>query len=272
LLNCRRIGLGVLLGIVVASGVEAQLPMGGGGETIPIPPPVGPTGLALGLETGLFHQADDLVSPLRYAGVGFGASIRVGFSSLSAIRSVTLSYTSPRLESRATEEGEHVQEGSRSGFELLALRRFGSFRDGRLSFLMGGALSGQFALYDHRYTRTDEESWLHAFGLLEPGIGWSATLPWGGQLWQAVTVPLFGLVFRPGWEGLTEAPKGVWVGPGEVEGFQQSLNYQQPVGGRFRLGISYGFRTLRYSEPRTLALSASRLSLFGTLWERGRGP
>jgi len=41
-----------------------------------------------------------------------------------------------------------------------------------------------------------------------------------------------------------------------VEGFHQSLNYLHPVGSRSQLGVSYGFRGLRYTDP--IALLTNR--------------
>jgi hypothetical protein len=231
----------------------------------------GPTGLAIGLETRLHHQVDELVSPLRYSGFGLGAGVRWGFSTEGGIRSLSGSFGSPRLTSTATEGGSHYQEGTRVDARFVALQRVGSFKDGRFTLFLGVAATLDAALYRHWYTREDKESWIHAFGLVHPGFGWSLLLPGGGQLWQEVTVPLAGVAFRPGYEGLTEAPKPAWVGPGDVGGMDQAFHYLQPLGRRFRLGITYSFAGLSYSEPQPLTLTRQGLSFFLTLWEGRAG-
>ncbi len=267
----KRASVGLILLAVAPPLLAAQgLPVGGERAGLQFPE-AGPSGIAIGLDLALFHQADDLVSPLRYSGLGYGLTLRVGMSTPSSIRVLSASHSRPQLDSRATGGGGHLQEGHRASLEVMALQRVATLSGGGLSLFLGGSIAGDFALYDHRYTRTDSEGWLHAFGLLEPGLGWSADLPWGGRLWQSVTVPLFGLVFRPGYEGLTEAPEATWAGIGEVEGVQQSLHYLHRVGGLSRLGLSYGFSALRYKKPRTLSQSRHSLTLSLTIWGGGGG-
>lgn len=217
----------------------------------------------------LHHQLDELVSPLRYSGVALGPGFRWGFSTEGGIRSLTASYGSPRLTSSATQRGSHYQEGPRASARLTVLQSVGSFGEGRLRVFLGGAVTGEFALYEHWYTREDKENWIHAFALVQPGVGWSLTLPWGAQLWQEVTFPLMGAALRPEYQGLTEAPKGTWVGPGDLEGIDQALHYLQPFGKRFQAGIMYAFTGLTHAEPQTATWTCQSLSLFVTLWRGG---
>jgi len=222
--------------------------------------------VAVALEVRLHHQLDEQVSPLRYSGVAFGPGLRWGFSTEEGIRSLTASYGSPRLTSSATHRGSHYEEGSRAGARLTMLQRVGSFREGRLRLFLGGAISGDLAYYEHWYTREDRENWVHAFALVRPGVGWSLTFPGGAQLWQEVTIPVMGVAVRPGYEGLTEAPRAVWVGPREVKGVDQALHYLQPLGKRFRAEITYALASLSHSDPRALTWIRQSLSLFLTFW------
>jgi len=102
-------------------------------------------------------------------------------------------------------------------------------------------------------------------------VGWSVALPRGGQLWQEVTIPLLGVALRPGYQGLTEAPKAAWVGPGDVKGVAQALHFLAPLGNRFRFGITYAFAGFSYSEPQTLTWTRQSLSLSLTFWRRASG-
>ena len=267
----RRLLWAATLSMVVALGPvagKAQEARSGGHVPDTV---MGPRGLALGIESRFHNQVDDLVSPLRYSGVGFGPGLRWGFSGPSGIRDVTASYGSPRLTSSATARGSHFQEGHRFDTRLMVLQRVGSLGSGRVSFFLGGSIAGHFALYQHWYTREDKESWVHAFGLLQPGFGWSAELPRGGQLWQDVTFPLLGVAVRPGYEGLTEPPTAVWVGAGDVKGVDQAIHFLQPMGKRFRLGLTYAFAGLSYAEPQELAWNRQSLSLWVTVWNGGVG-
>lgn len=227
---------------------------------------VGPRGLTLGLEAHLHRQADDLVSPLRYSGLSWGPSLGFGFSTPVEIRWVGLTLGYPKLTSFQTEAGAHLQKGYRADLELAVFHRVAGFRKNSLAFYLGGELRGDFALYDHWYSPEEKESWMHFFGLLQPGGAWSSSLPWGGEVWQKVTIPLMGLVMRPGYQGMTEIPDVVWEGVGGVTGFHQSIHYLQPLGARTRLGISYDYLALRYSHPRPLAWTRQGFTLFMTVW------
>ena len=261
-----RAGACFLLPALAPGGAGAQGTPAGGGGFRPEP-----RGLAVALEMHLHHQQDELVSPLRYSGVGFGPGLRWGFSTEVGIRSLTASYGSPRLPSSATEKGSHYQEGSRAHARLTVLHRVGSFSGGRLAVFLGGALAGDLAYYRHWYTREDKERWIHAFALAQPGVGWRLTLPRGGQLWQEVTFPLMGVAVRPGYEGLTEAPKAAWVWPVDLKGVDQALHYLQPLGRRLHAGITYAFAGLTHSEPQDLTWTRHSLSFFVTLWRGGDG-
>jgi hypothetical protein len=254
-----------LLLAVAAIGAGAQnstIPEGGGGRLM------GPSGLAIGLEGSLHSQADELVSPLRYHGTGLGPTLRIGFSVPSQIRSLTFGYGNPRLTSRATSGMGQHETGPRVGLAILLMHRVASLFRGRVSLFLGGSVTGHLATYDHWYTEEEKEHWVHFFGLLEPGVGWRATLPGGGVIWQELTVPLAGAVVRPPYQGLTETPDPAWVGPGAVEGFTQGLHYLHPLFGGFRLGLTYGFVGLRYGNPRPLAWTRQNLALFLTVWDR----
>lgn len=253
----------------VPAGAQVTPPGTGG---YPSPALVtGPTGLALGVEATLHTLVDELVSPLRYSGFSIGPGLRWGFSSSSGIRNLTASYGAPRLTSSATRKGSHFQEGHRFDARLVLLQRVASVGHGRVSLYLGGTAAGRFALYHHWYTREEKESWMHAFGILMPGFGWSAELPWGGQLWQDLALPLVGIALRPGYEGLTKVPEAEWVGVGDVRGLDLALHYQQPMGRRFRLGFTYDFNALRYPEPQPVAGNRQSFNLFVTLWEGGGG-
>ena len=261
----RSTAVVLLLLVVAATGAGAQesdLPEAGGGRL------TGPSGLAIGLEGTLHNQADDLVSPRRYHGMGLGPTLRIGLSVPSQIRSLTFGYGNPRLTPRGPGEMGQHETGPRVDLGLLLMHRVASLFRGRVSFFLGGSMTGHFATYDHWYTGEGKEHWVHFFGLLEPGVGWRATLPGGGVLWQELTVPLAGAVVRPAYQGLTETPDPAWVGPGEVEGFTQGLHYLHPLFGGFRLGLTYGFVGLRYGEPRPLAWTRQSLTLFLTVWDR----
>lgn len=255
----------MLLLSVAATGAGAQTSAipGGGGGGLP-----GPSGLAIGLTGSLHDQADDLVSPLRYHGGGVGPTLRIGFSVPSQLRSLTLGYGNPRLTSRATEETGQHEKGSRVALGFLLMHRVASLLRGRVSLFLGGSVTGHLAAYDHWYTGEEKEHWVHFFGLLEPGVGWRATLPGGGVIWQELTVPLAGAVVRPGYQGLTEPPDPAWVGPGEVEGVTQNLHFVHPLFRGFRLGLTYGFVGLRYGDPRPVAWTRQSLALFLTVWDR----
>lgn len=107
---------------------------------------------------------------------------------------------------------------------------------------------------------------MHFFGILQLGGAWSIRLPWGGEVWQEVTIPLMGLVMRPGYQGMTEIPDVAWEGVGGVTGFHQSIHYRRPLGSRARLGISYDYLALRYPHPRPLAWTRQGLTLLVTVW------
>lgn len=254
-----RAGTCLLLPALAPAGAGAQDTPPGGEVFGPEP-----RGLAVALEARLHHQLDEQASPLRYSGVAFGPGLRWGFSTEEGIRSLTASYGSPRLTSSATHRGSHYQEGSRVSARLTVLQRVGSFRESRLRLFLGGAVSGDFAFYEHWYTREDKENWIHAYTLVQPGVGWSLAFPGGAQLWQEVTIPVMGVAVRPGYEGLTKSPRAVWVGPREIKGVDQALHYLQPLGKRFHAEITYSFAGLTHSEPRALTWTRQCLSLFLT--------
>ena len=239
-------------------GVEGQGPHGSAF--------VGPRGLTLGLEARLHRQADDLVSPLRYSGLSWGPSLGFGFSTANQLRRVSLALGYPKLTSFHTEAGAHVQKGYRADLELAVFQRVAGFWENSLAFYLGGEIRGDFALYDHWYSRAEKESWMHFFGLLQPGGAWSFSLPWGGEIWQEVTIPLMGWVMRPGYEGMTEVPDLVWEGVGGVRGFHQSIHYLRTLGSRTRLGISYDYLALQYPHPQPLAWTRQGFTLFLTVW------
>ena len=114
---------------------------------------LGPRGLTLGLEARLHHQADDLVSPLRYSGLSWGPSFSFGFSTANQLRRVSLALGYPKLTSFRTEAGAHVQTGYRADLELAVFQRVAGFGNNSLAFYLWGELRGDFARYDHLYSR-----------------------------------------------------------------------------------------------------------------------
>jgi len=207
------------------------------------------------------NQADDLVSPLRYGGNSWVASLDLDLSTSKTIRDFRISYGAARLTSSASQEGSHLQEGDWVDARAAVFRTVVEVLDGRLSFGLGGAVSGRFSLYEHWYTQEDRETWSHLFLLLEPGAAWHVRLPGGGALWQEWTFPLAGMVLRPPYQGLTEVPEPAWEGFGGVRGVQQSIHYRRSFGGRWWGGVSYSFEGLRYSRPRPLSWARHALTL-----------
>jgi hypothetical protein len=230
----------------------------------------GGQGLSLGLEARILQQSDELVSPLRYSGIAWGPALGYGFSSPAQIRSLAVALGLPVLTSSETEEGGHRQEGYRLDLSLGLFHRVVGSGSDPFALFLGGEVRGDFAFFDHWYTAVDGESWMNVFGLFQPGVVWRVALPWGGEVSQTVTVPLGGVVLRPGYQGMTEIPDAEWAGVGEVTGVHQLLQLLRPLGSRGRWGVSYEFAALRYPHPRPLAIVRHTVRVQATVWRRGR--
>lgn len=250
------------LGLCSPASGHAQEPVDGKAGH----PPLGHRGLSIGAGARRLSLADDLVSPLRYSGVSWNVSLVAGFSVPAAISGIRLSYANPKLTSSITRKGSHLQRGHWIELRTPFFHRAAGFRNGDLSFLLGGALTAQLSLYEHWYLKRERESFTHLFGLVEPGGAWHLRLSGGSEVWQEVTIPLAGLVVRPPYQGLTEVPGPSWEGPGGVKGIHQSLHYRRSFGGDWRGGITYSFQGLRYPKPRPLALIRHTLGISLILW------
>jgi hypothetical protein len=230
----------------------------------------GGQGLSLGLESRLLQQSDDLVSPLRYSGTTWGPTLGYGFSSPVQIRGFALSMGLPVLTSSETEKGAHRQEGYRLDLSVGLFHQVVGSEVSTFSLYLGGELRGEAAFFDHWYTSVDRESSMHLFFLLQPGGVWRVQLPWGDELSQRITVPLGGLVMRPDYQGMTEAPDVEWAGVGRVTGVHQSLQLLRPLGSQGRWGVSYEFTAFRYPDPRPMAMVRHALRVQATVWRRGK--
>jgi hypothetical protein len=252
-------GAGLTAGILL---LGAAVPSASGQE--------GAQGFSLGLDLGHLQQADDLVSPLRYSGATWRGVVRYGFSGRAQLREASLSMGLPVLTSSRTAAGGHRQEGVRASLSLGVFQRVAGLREGSVRLYLGGEVRGEFAYYDHWYTSSDREAWLHLFGLLQPGGAWRWILPGVGELRQVITLPVGGVVLRPGYQGMTEPPRSVLEGWGRIRGLHQTLQLLRPLGVGGVWGITYEFAAVRYPDPRPLAFTRHSLGLRATVWGGGR--
>lgn len=252
-------GAGVTTGILL---LGALVPSASGQQ--------GPQGLSLGLDMGYLQQADELVSPLRYSGGTWRGGVRFDFSARARLREASLSVGLPVLTSSRTAGGGHRQEGVRASLSLGVFHRVASLRRESVGLYLGGEVRGELAYYDHWYTSSDQQSWLHLFGLIQPGGAWRWIFPSGGELRQVVTLPVVGVVLRPGYQGMTEPPRPVLEEVGSIRGIHQVLQLLRPLGAGGVWGITYEFTAVRYPHPRPMAFTRHSLGLSATVWRGGR--